>query len=103
MDPVYDKWARHSPLLDRPATTHRDNWFQSSAQALRLNQHDQLDKDEWFSAACTGYFFPRAGVDLSKIGPFPHGGPSPHLEQQAQFSALIWINWSSNYAGGPTW
>ena len=40
-----------------------------------LNQHDQLDKDEWFSTR--GYFFPAASGSLQNWPLSPVGSVSP--------------------------
>ena len=102
MDPVYDKWVRHSPLLGRACNYTETIDFKVVPCWPGLNQHDQLDKDEWFSAR--GAIFSPGCLGISpKLAPFPPAGvssPRPHLVPD--FSTLIWINWSGNYAG-PTW
>ena len=70
MDPVYDKWVAPLPLI-RPACNYTETIdFKVVPCWPGLNQHDQLDKDEWFSAR-RAIFSPQLPGDLSKIGPFP--------------------------------
>ena len=92
-----------SPLpLIRPSNSNYTETIDFKVVPCRpgLNQHDQLDRDEWFST--DAIFSPGLCLGISpKLAPFPPCCSSSLCSPtwSADFSTLIWINWSDNYAG----
>ena len=101
MDPVYDKWVCHSPLLGQ-ACNYTETIDFKVVPAARTKPTRSI-RQRWMVFSAPRVFFPRS-LPSGFLQNWPLSPPGfvslPHL---AHFSTLIWINWSGNYAGELTW